>query len=181
MVCLFLCVWRERGNQLSIIDWLYQFLQSEGKNNNNEIEKKHSAELGPVCWNCFQPPALTARQVCEYSLTSGWTNEFARSNTFWKGAINCDYARKEKCCSPTRARWEILLCVIKTSTFNGLGTQSGCPGKARDVSRAFWTAVALFSSPLFFCVPRLEGAHEGTTGSVHRTEVRSWTPFLSPN
>lgn len=74
----------------------------------------------PVCRIYFhQPPETVQARPLNISCTSGWTNDFTWCNTFLKGAINCDYACKEKCCSPTLARWGILFCVIKTSTFNG--------------------------------------------------------------
>lgn len=108
------------GDTLSIIHRLNRLSLSIPRPSTTSSQRKTGVEGGspssrtfPSLWEWFPTATLdSSDQASEYFSSSAWTNDFAWSNTFFKGAINCDYVCWEKCCSPTLARWEILLCVI---------------------------------------------------------------------
>lgn len=169
----------ELGDKLSIIHCLYRLALSITRPSSSfsqrKAEKKHSAELSPVCGNYFQQPPSTvqARRLNISSHQVGQMISHGATPFFKKAQLTVITLAKK---SVALRHWPVgkyLYASFKRRPLTGLWKRrTAAQEKLRVLTRVLCTNVALFP-PSF--VRRLEGAQEGSPGALLH-----WSSIIYP-
>lgn len=144
----------ELGDKLSIIHCLYRLALSITRPSSSfsqrKAEKKKTfSRTFPSLWELFPTATLdSSGQASEYFFTSGWTNDFAWSNTFFfkKAQLTVITLAKK---SVALRHWPVgkyLYASFKRRPLTGLWKRrTAAQEKLRVLTRVLCTNVALFS------------------------------------